>query len=424
MRVEALATRSSPWRFVPSLYFLQGVPYFVVNTAATTFFASIGVSPSDVGHTASLLTIPWTAKPLWSPAVDLFSTKRRWILGSQVLLVAAIASLAFAATSSHVVLWTVVACTWIAICSATHDIAADGFYLLALDGPDQAAFVGIRNACYRLGRVFVTGAVVYLAGATEHFSGGRARGWALAFAAAAAVYAIGIAWCAFSLPRPAQDACRDPGSTEEGGRFLDAVRSYFRQPRIAGVLAFIMLYRFGESMLTTMAPSFLLAKRVDGGLELSTEEVGLFSGTIGVLALIGGGILGGWWISRAGVRRCLWPMALAMHAPNLLYAWAAFTHPPKLAVAAVVGVEQLGYGFGFSAYVVVLMRVSQGRGFSTTLYAVSTGIMALSALAAGYVSGDLAELLGFGWFFVAICASAIPSLATLLFLPQDLETRV
>src|SRR6188474_96474 len=118
MRVEALATRSSPWRFVPSLYFLQGVPYFVVNTAATTFFASIGVSPSDVGHAASLLTIPWTAKPLWSPAVDLFSTKRRWILGSQVLLVAAIASLAFAATSSHVVLWTVVACTWIAISSA------------------------------------------------------------------------------------------------------------------------------------------------------------------------------------------------------------------------------------------------------------------------------------------------------------------
>jgi len=206
-------------------------------------------------------------------------------------------------------------------------------------------------------------------------------------------------------------------------RFVEAVRSYFRQPRIGGVLAFIMLYRFGESMLTTMSPSFLLAKEKDGGMQLSTGDVGLYSGTVGVLALVAGGVLGGWWISRVGLRRSLWPMALAMHVPNVLYAWAAFTHPGKLAIAGVIGVEQLGYGFGFSAYMVVLMRVSQGRGFSTSLYAVSTGLMALSALAAGYVSGDLVEWLGFDWFFVVICVSAIPSLATLLFLPKDLEVR-
>ncbi|MFN0009010.1 MAG: MFS transporter [Planctomycetota bacterium] len=414
----------SPWLFVPHLYFLQAIPYFVVNTAATTFFASLGVSLADIGHSAGLLQSPWTLKPLWSPAVDLLATKRAWTLATQTLLVAAIASLAFAATSSHVVLWTVVVCSTIALASATHDIAADGFYLLALDRPTQAAFVGIRNACYRIGRIFVTGTIVFVAGAAEELAGGKARGWALAFLAAAAVYGAGVLWCAFALPRPEtgpDGRRRRPAG--DSTPFLASVASFFTQPRIAGILAFILLYRFGESMLTTMSTPFLLKPRQEGGLGLSTADVGLLSGTIGVVALIGGGVLGGLCIARFGLRRCLWPMALAMHLPNVLYAWAAFEQPGRAPIAGVIAIEQFGYGFGFSAYMVVLMRISQGRGYSTTIYAISTGIMALSAQAASYVSGDIAEWLGFGWFFVAICLSAIPSLATLLFLPKDLESR-
>jgi PAT family beta-lactamase induction signal transducer AmpG len=423
MKDEALAARSSPWLFVPTLYFLQGVPYFVVNTAATTFFASIGVPLPDIGHAASLLALPWTLKPLWSPAVDLLATKRAWVLAMQALLVAAIASLAFAATSSHAVLWTVVVCAWIAIASATHDIAVDGFYLLALESSAQASFVGVRNAAYRLGRIFVTGTIVYLAGAAEEFAGGRARAWALAFGVAAAVYAAGLLACALGLPRPETGPAGSARREREPGRFREAVASYFTQPRIAGVIAFILLYRFGESMLTTMSTPFLLKEVEHGGLGLPVATVGFLSGTVGVLALISGGVLGGFCIARFGVRACLWPMALAMHLPNVLYAWAAFTKPGLAAIAGVIAVEQLGYGFGFSAYMVVLMRISQGRGFATTLYALSTGIMALSAQAASYVSGDLAARLGFDWFFVAICASAIPSLATLFFLPKDLESR-
>jgi PAT family beta-lactamase induction signal transducer AmpG len=423
MTDEARAPKSNPWLFVPHLYFLQGIPYFVVNTAATTFFASLGVSLSDIGHTPSLQTSPWTLKPLWSPAVDLLATKRGWTLAMQTLLVAAIGSLALAATSSHVVLWTVIVCTWIAIASATHDIAADGFYLLALDAPNQAAFVGIRNASYRVGRIFVTGTIVFWAGAAEEFAGGKAPAWALAFGGAAAVYGAGVLWCALALPRPETDPDGRRRARGESAPFLVAVASFFSQPRIAGILAFILLYRFGESMLTTMSTPFLLKPVAEGGLGVSTADVGLLSGTIGVLALIAGGVLGGLCIAKFGLRRCLWPMALAMHLPNVLYAWAAFTHPGKPAIATVIAVEQLGYGFGFSAYMVVLMRISQGRGYSTTLYAISTGIMALSAQTASYISGDVAEWLGFGWFFVAICISAIPSLATLLFLPKDLEAR-
>jgi PAT family beta-lactamase induction signal transducer AmpG len=416
MTDDERAAKRSPWLFVPSLYFLQGIPYFVVQTASTTFFAALRVPLADIGHAASLLTFPWTLKPLWSPAVDLLSTKRSWALAMQTLLVAAIGALAFAATRSHVVLWTVVAAASIAVASATHDIAADGFYLLALDPPAQAAFVGVRNAFYRLGRIFVTGAVTYLAGALEEFAGGKPAAWAIAFAAAGAVFAVGVVYCAATLPRPVGDR---PGAGRPGterGDFLEALVSYFRQPRIAAVLAFILLYRFGESMLTTMSTPFLLAARDEGGMALSTRDVGLLSGTVGVLALIVGGIVGGVWIARAGLRRCLWPMALSMHVPNLLYAWAAFTHPGQLGIAGVIAVEQLGYGFGFSAYMVVLMRVSQGRGYATTHYAVSTGIMGLSAMAASWISGEIAAKLGFAAFFVVVCACALPSLLPLLFL--------
>lgn len=418
---RATGAARSPWLFVPPLYFLQGTAYFIVDTATTIFLPALGVPLSGVGHVSGYVTLPWTLKPLWSPAVDLVSTKRTWTLAMQTLLVAAIASLAFAATSSHLVLWTTVVCAWIAIASATHDIGADGFYLLALDPRGQAAFVGIRNAAFRLGRVFVAGAIVYLAGEIEERSGDRARAWAIAFGAAAAVYGLGVVWCAITMPRPAADLpsrARDPLTKIP---FVEALASYFRRPNLAALLAFILLYRFGELMLTTMSGAFLQAKHVDGGMELTLREIGLYSGTVGVVALTVGGIFGGWVISRLGLKRCLWPMAISMHVPNVFYAWAAFVHPPKLAIAGVIAVEQLGYGFGFAAFMVVLMRVSQGRGFSTTHYAISTGIMGLSVTAAKFVSGDLAAALGFDWFFVAVCACAVPSLLPLLFLRLEDE---
>ena len=420
MEEESAGPRRSPWLFVPPLYFLEGIPYFVVNTASTTFFAALRVPLADIGHAASLLTLPWTLKPLWSPAVDLVSTKRAWTLAMQTLLVAAIASLAFAVTRSEVVLWTVVACGVIATTSATHDVAADGFYLLALEPAAQAEFVGIRNACYRLGRIFATGAVTYFAGTLEAFAGGKAAAWAIAFAAAAAVYAAGVAWCAFALPKPETRTRRARG---DEGRFVEAIVSYFRQPRIVAVLAFVLLYRFGESMLTTMTSPFLLAPAAEGGMELSTRDVGLFSGTYGVLALIGGGVAGGFWIARLGLRRSLWPMALSMHVPNLLYLWAAYARPGKAELAGVIAAEQLGYGFGFSAYMVFLMRASQGGRYPTTHYAISTGIMGLSAMAASFVSGEIASAIGFTGFFAVVCLCAIPSLAPLFFVRVGDEDR-
>jgi PAT family beta-lactamase induction signal transducer AmpG len=416
MRDDERAARKSPWLFVPPLYFLQAIPYFLGDTAATTFFAAIGVPVAEVGRAAGLLKLPWTLKPFWSPLVDLVWTKRAWTLAMQALLVLSAAALAFAAASENVVLWTTVACALMATASATHDIAADGFYLLALDTEDQAAFVGVRNTFFRLGRIFVTGALVYLVGTLAERGVEKPRAWAYAFAAGAAVYALGLLACALLLPRPDSDRPREADAGSSPGLALDAVRSYFARKKIAAILAFILLYRFGESMLTTMSPSFLLAKSEAGGAGLTLHDISLYSGTVGVVALLLGGILGGYLIAKGTLSRWLWPMALAMHVPNLLYAWAAFAHPGKLAVAGVIAVEQLGYGFGFSAYMVVLMRVSRGKGFDTTHYAISTGLMGLSAMIASSISGEIAAKLGFAGFFVVVCACAIPSLLPLLFL--------
>ena len=424
------ASRRRTWVFVPVLYFLQGIPYFVVQTAATTYFAAIRVPVSEIGHVSSLLTLPWMLKPLWSPLVDLHGRKRLWVLASQAAILASLTSLAFAVTRTDAVLSTVVACAAIAIASATHDVAADGFYLLALDPPAQARFVGVRSACFRLARVFVAGGVVWLAGrlggdGVDAPLAEIGRAWSLAFGAAALAYACGFLVDLVALPRPARDV---PGGTGRGaemhaGRttvpFVEALVSYFRQPGIGAILAFILLYRFGESMLTTMSSPFLLAPESEGGLALSTERVGLLLGTVGVVALIGGGILGGVVIARRGLRRSLWPMVVAMHAPNLFYVWVAWARPGDAALAGVIAVEQFGYGFGFAAYLVYLMQVSQRGAHPTTHYAISTGLMGLGALAAGYVSGDVVAALGFLGFFVVVVLASIPAVLPLFFIPLD-----
>src|SRR5260221_3251366 len=227
MTHDERGAKKSPWLFVPTLYFLQAIPYFLVDTTVTTFLAAIGVPVAEIGHAAGALKTPWTFKPLWSPLVDLFSTKRTWTLAMQALLVLSAGALALAATSDRVVFWTLTACAFMAVASATHDIAADGFYLLALDEPDQAAFVGIRNTCYRLGRIFVAGGVVFLASALGDRAIPAALAWSYAFAASAAVLAAGLLACALLVPRPDRDRRRGVTPKASPGLALDAVSAYF-----------------------------------------------------------------------------------------------------------------------------------------------------------------------------------------------------
>lgn len=422
--MESTPRPPRPWTFVPGLYVLQGMPYFAVQAASNTFLTAMGASPSVVGRWSSDLTLPWMLKPLWSPLVDLFGTKRRWLLGASIAIFAALVLLAVAAGSESYLEWTILACLGLAFASATYDVACDGYYMLALGKREQEAFVGVRNACYRLGRILVTGGVVALAGlfqaekGTHWIARGMSRGeaWGLAFAIGAAVYGVGALAIAFLAPRPETD--RPVRSSDESVPLLAMLREYADRPRFTAVLAFLLLYRFAESMLTPMISPFLLRTHAQGGLALSETQVGWIYGTIGVVALLVGGLTGGWLVSRLGLRRCLWPMAIAMHAPNVLYAWAASTLPGPVGASLVVGVEQLGYGFGFSAYMVFVLQLARSSRFATTHYAISTGIMGLSAWLAGRWSGRLVEALGFEHFFWLVSALGLLGLATLVRLPQ------
>ncbi|MBI5365112.1 MAG: MFS transporter [Planctomycetes bacterium] len=409
--------RRSGWRFVPPLYFQQGAQYFLVQTATTTFLTKMGAALESIGHVSTLVTLPFQLKALWSPLVELHSTRRAWTIAGQAGVLLGALLLAWAPTSAHWFPATLAAAFLIALAAATHDVAADGFYMLALSEQEQAAFVGVRNACFRVGRIFVTGAVVWWAGVLEERRGAVPAAWRDAFLLGACVYALGLVVCTLLLPRPAADAPRARERGVERG-FLASFRDYGLQPRIAAVLLFVFLYRAGESMLAPMLSPFLLKPVLEGGLGLTTQEQGLAYGTFGVLALVLGGLAGGFALARFGFERCLWPMAITMHAPNLLFWWAAHAHPSKPFVFAIVALEQLAYGFGFAAYMVFLLRISRRSNWPTTHYAISTGLMGVAAMLAGYWSGDLAEAVGFEGFFAIVCLAALPGLLVLPFLPR------
>jgi PAT family beta-lactamase induction signal transducer AmpG len=412
-------TRRSPWSFVPTLYVLQAIPYFAVFSAANTFLAAVGVPTGRVTRLSSDLILPWSFKPLWSPLVDLFGSKRTWLVASALATVLAMLGLAYATTSTDLVGSVSIACLAIAVAGATNDIATDGYYIHALEKTDQELFVGVRTAAHRLGRVLVLGGAVSLAGWLSE-RGGYAPGkaWSVAFLACAALYAVVTLWHMVWLPRPVTDA-----SVREGAgawsALLESLRAYFGKPRIAGAIVFIFFYRVAEVMLAPTISPFLLAPRSAGGAGLTVSQVGWLTGTVGVVALVAGGLLGGFIVARFGLRRCLLPMALCMHAPNLLYVWAAHVQPGIGGMIAVVGVEQLGYGAGLTAYFAALLALSRGTRHSTTHYAISTGLMALSVWVFGRYTGDVVERVGYERFFWIVSAAGLLGLATLPLCPRE-----
>lgn len=421
----------SPWRFVPSLYFAEGLPYVVVNTVSVILYKRMGVDNAAIAFWTSLLYLPWVAKMLWGPLVDTRATKRAWIVGMQLALAGCLGAAALALQLPAFFAASLGVLTLAAFLSATHDIAADGFYLLALDERQQALFVGVRSMFYRAAMVFGTGVLVVVAGQLETGLGDVPLAWTLALGATAAVYAGLWAYHRAALPRPAADGARTERAAAPGagagtgagaGRaapsagWLDIFAAYFGQRRIAVIVAFILLYRLGEAMLLKLASPFLLDARAEGGLALTTAQVGVAYGTAGMLCLIAGGVAGGWLIARFGLRRMLWPLALTLNVPHAAYLYMAHAQPGPLLAYPLVAIEQLGYGLGSTVFMVYLMRVSRGA-HKTSHFAISTGLMALGMMLPGMVSGAVQEAVGYRTFFLLVLALGLPGLATLPLLP-------
>lgn len=397
-----------PWRWIPTLYFAQGIPYVAVMTLSVVLYKNLQVSNTDIALYTSWFYLPWVIKPLWSPWVDLYRTKRFWIVGLQFVLGAALAGVALFLPGPYYWRATLVLFWLLAFSSATHDIAADGFYLLALPSHQQAAFVGVRSTFYRLATIAGQGGLVWLAGTWQTRLGNVAHAWSWVFVVAAVMFVAVAIYHAVFLPRPTTDTLR-AASTSPAAGYFRVFAEFFRKKRIGSILAFLLLYRFAEAQLLKLVPPFLLDSPAAGGLGLSTQQVGIIYGTIGIIALMAGGLAGGVVIARFGLKRLLWPMILAMYLPNVVFiflAWAQPTHLPL--IGASLAVEQFGYGFGFSAYMLYMMMVADGE-HRTAHYAICTGFMALGMMLPGMGAGWLQEKLGYVNFFAWVCLATIPS---------------
>jgi MFS transporter, PAT family, beta-lactamase induction signal transducer AmpG len=408
------------WSWVPSLYFSQGLPYVTVMTLAVVMYKNLGISNTDIALYTSWLYLPWVIKPLWSPMVDLHRTKRFWIVSLQFLLGVTLALVALTVPAPLFFRLTLAVFWLLAFASATHDIAADGFYLLALPASQQAAFVGVRSTFYRCAMIAGQGGLVALAGWLQQRTGNPQLAWSLVFGGLAAYFGL-LGWYHFViLPRPANDRPAPPTPALAAASWTVFV-AFFRKPQLPAMLAFLLLYRFAESQLVKLVPPFLLDPRSAGGLGLSTQEVGFAYGTVGVLALVVGGLLGGYAIARGGLRRMLWPMAVAINVPNFLYVWLAWAQPASLAViSTAIAIEQLGYGFGFAAYLVYMMKVAQGE-HQTAHYAIGTGFMALGMMLPGMGAGWLQDKLGYAQFFTWVGLATIPSFIATALIKVDAD---
>jgi len=414
-----------PWRWIPTLYFSQGLPYVVAMTLSVVMYKNLGVSNAEIALYTSWLYLPWVIKPLWSPLVDLLGRKRRWIVALQFTVGAALAMVALALPAPRFLQLTLALLWLMAFASATHDIAADGFYMLALPQRGQAAFVGVRSTFYRLSMIAGQGALVVLAGWLQERSGSPAAAWSLVFGLLATLFAIAGLYHLWALPRPAQDLPA-PRTARFRADFAAVFAAFFRKPEIARILAFLLLYRFAEAQLLKLVTPFLLDPRAVGGLGLRTQDVGIAYGTVGVAALTAGGLLGGWLVSRHGLKRLLWPLVLCMHLPNGVFVALAVWQPQSLAlVSAAMAVEQFGYGLGFTAYMVYMLMVAGGADGSavhkTAHYALCTGFMALGMMLPGMGAGWLQEQLGYTAFFVWACVATLPSFAAAALLRIDPE---
>ena len=398
--------KRNPWAWVPTLYFAEGVPYVAVMTISLIMYKRLGLSNTDITLYTSWLYLPWVIKPLWSPFVDMMKSKRWWIITMQLLIGAALAGVGFTIPGPWWLQGSLSFFWLMAFSSATHDIAADGFYMLGLDQHEQAYFVGIRSTFYRIATIFSSGLLVGLAGALQVLTRNISYSWSLVFYFMAGLFIALWLYHSWALPKPAEDGDKQQRSVE--GillEFKQTVVTFFQKPQVWAGICFMLFYRMPEGLLAKVSALFLIDATAKGGLGLSPAEYGLVQGTVGVIGLTLGGILGGIVASRDGLKHWLWPMVMAITLPDLVYVYLSYALPESLFIVNVcVFIEQFGYGFGFSAYMLYLIYYSQGE-HKTAHYALCTAFMALSMMIPGLFAGALQEAVGYPAFFLIVVAA-------------------
>ncbi|MBO7578517.1 MAG: MFS transporter [Prevotella sp.] len=422
MKKEEQLQAKSPWAWIPTLYFAEGLPYVAVMTIAVIMYKKLGISNTDIALYTGWLYLPWVIKPFWSPFVDLVKTKRWWTVTMQLIIAVGFACIAFAVPTSLFFRLTLAAFWLVAFTSATHDIAADGFYMHGLSDHEQSLFVGIRSTFYRIATVAGQGLLVILAGHLEDSTGDIPFSWVVVFGVLSVFFLLVGIYHAWVLPKPASDhPVENVTAKNIVSEFFMTFKTFFQKKHALTAILFMLLYRLPEAQLVKLISPFMLDPTEKGGLALTTEQVGWAYGTVGIIGLTIGGILGGIAASRGGLKKWLWPMVCAITLPDLVYVYLSYVQPASLlAVNICVFIEQFGYGFGFTAYMLYLIYFSEGE-HKTSHYAICTGFMALGMMLPGMAAGWLQEMLGYRHFFVWTIICCLATFLVCMFIKIDPE---
>lgn len=410
-------TKTTPWTYIPSLYLAEGIPYAIANLLSVAMYKDFGVSNAEIAFYTAWLYLPWVLKPLWSPFVDVIRTKRWWIIAMELLIGAAIAAVAFSLNAPTWFQISIGLFWLIAFCSSTHDISIDGYYMLALDSSEQSFFVGIRSTFYKISQWVGNGALMIIVGLLQK-THPKIYSWTVVIMIMAGLFIAFMLYHSFILPKvekPRTDTSLRKITSSIGDVFV----TFFRKPAVWITILFILVYRLGEAMLVKMKTPFLIDTLDAGGMGLTLEEYGVIDGTVGMLCMVVGGILGGIALSRKGLKYWLWAMILCMSLPNAAYIYLAFCQPSELwLICTCVGIEQLGYGFGFTCISLYMMYFARGE-YATSHFALCTGFMALGMMFPGMIAGYLQQTLGYPLFFCLVFILGLVVMAVLPFLKID-----
>lgn len=406
------------------------MPNVIVTGLAAVMYMQMGLSDKELALYTGWLNLPWIIKPLWSPFIDLLMTKRWWILAMQMLIGASLAGVAF--TLNTPVWFQATMCCFflMAFASATQDVSIDGYYMIELDEHNQTLFVGIRNTFYRLAVIFGNGVLVAIPGVLQiYFRNRIAFTWSLVFYGLAGLFIAMWLFHGIYLPKSDGDKKSNREFSEVATGLKETLTSFFTKfplrPTLV-VMAFLLFYRFPEALLNTMTKTFLLRQNSEGGLGLAPSEYGLAYGTVGLIGLTLGGILGGILVSRDGMKKWLWPLVCAITLPDAIYIYLAYAMPSSTDIMGLsiistgLFIEQFGYGLGFTVLTLYMLYYSQGE-YKTSHYSICTGISYLGLMLPGMVSGYIKDAVGYRTFFIIVMASCLITFIVTALLKIDPE---
>jgi MFS transporter, PAT family, beta-lactamase induction signal transducer AmpG len=413
---QPLRGRFSPSLWVPTVYFAEGLPFYAVNIMALIFYSRMGVSIVTITATVSLLGLPWSLKPLWSPFLEMYRTKKFFVVLMELMGGLSLGLLALCLPLPSYFRYSVALLGVIAFCSSTHDIAADGLYIASLSSKQQAEYAGWQGAFYNIARFVSQGGLMILAGYLENRMP-VVRAWMIIFGSVGITMVVLSLFHSRVLPTGGDE--RHAHSLREMlATFWDVVVSFFKKPNILFLLLFVFLYRAGEGQVVKIGPLFLKAARADGGIGLTTAQFGTIYGTFGTAAFIVGTIMGGYFAAWLGLKRALLPLILVMNLPMLTYFYLSTAMPTSsVLITGAMSLEMFGYGFGFVGVMLLMMQEIAPGKYQTAHYAFANSLMNLGLILPGAISGLVQSTLGYERFFLWVLISAIPAMVLARFVP-------